>query len=295
VLSLLCFAVGGLLGWSASRSGSRVQRAWPIILRTQILLTSATLSLFAAWRLTALTQLVGPLILAGGLWFLYVVALVTRGERSTGEGALESWAVGPNSGFWAVPVATAFAGSAGAMIAVLANAANAANAIQNAVCVHLMRRDAPIRQRRSTTWVDQSPVLALGAGLLLHLAGRAPSSSREVLALAGPLLAFSGAALFAGSVVHPHNLSVPKSDHALRRWVWLTAVRIVYFMLIVVATSSRSLAIVAAVSALSAPSFTPIQQAVLYGYRSGVVNVSVRWGWILAPCGIGVAAAIRWA
>jgi hypothetical protein len=292
VLSLLCFVVGGLLGWSASRSGSRVQHAWPIILRTQILLTSATLSLFAAWRLTALTQVVGPLILAGGLWILYVAALVTRGRRSTGEGALESWAVGPNSGFWVVPVATALAGSAGAMIAVLANAANA---IQNAACVHLMRRDAPIRQRRSTTWVDQSPVLALGAGLLLHLAGRAPSSSKEVLALAGPLLAFSGAALFAGSVVHPHNLSVAKSDHALRRWGWLTALRVGYFMVIVACTSSRALAIVAAVSALSAPSFTPIQQAVLYGYRSGVVNVSVRWGWVLAPCGIGLAAAIRWA
>jgi hypothetical protein len=292
VLSLLCFVVGGLIGWSASRSGSRVQRAWPIALRTQILLTSATLSLFAAWRLTALTQLVGPLFLAGGLWFLYVVAVASRGERSTGEGALESWAVGPNSGFWVVPVATAFAGSAGAMIAVLANAANA---IQNAVCVHLMRRDAPMRQRRSTSWIDQSPVLALAAGLLLHLAGRAPSSSKEVLALAGPLLAFSGAALFAGSVVHPHNLSVPKSDHALRRWAWLTALRIAYFMLIVVCTSNRSLAIVAAVSALSAPSFTPIQQAVLYGYRSGVVNVSVRWGWVLAPCGLGLAAAIRWA
>jgi hypothetical protein len=291
VLSLLWFVVGGLLGWWASRGGSRVQRAWPIVLRIQILLTAATLSLFAAWRLTALTQLVGPLVLAGGLWFLFVVAVATRGERSTGEGALESWAVGPNSGFWVVPVAAAFAGSAGAMIAVLANAANAA---ENAVCVHLMRRDAPLRQRRSTSWVDQSPVLALAAGLLLHLAGPAPGSSKEVLALAGPLLAFSGAALFAGSVVHPHNLSVPKSDHALRRWTWLTALRVGYFMLIVACTSSTPLAVVAAVSALSAPSFTPIQQAVLYGYRSGVVNVGVRWGWVLAPLGLGLAAAIRW-
>jgi len=291
VLSLLCFAMGALLGWSASRGGSRIQRIWPIVLRSQILLTAATLSLFAAWRLTALTQLVGPLALAGGLWFLYVVAVATRGERPTGEAALESWAVGPNSGFWAVPVATAFAGSAGAMIAVLANSANA---VQNAVCVHLMRRDAPVPQRRSTSWVDQSPVLALAVGLLLHLAGRAPSSSKEVLALAGPLLAFSGAALFMGSVVHPHNLSVPKSDHALRRAAWLTALRVAYFMLIVVCTSSTPLAIVAAVSALSAPSFTPVQQAVLYGYRSGVVNVSVRWGWVLAPLGLGVAAGLRW-
>lgn len=292
MLSLLCFAVGGLIGWSASRGGERIQRAWPVVLRIQILLTSATLSLFAAWRLTALGQLVGPLLLAGGLWFLFMVSVISRGHRSPGEAALESWAVGPNSGFWVVPAATAFAGSAGAMIAVLANAANTA---ENAVCVHLMRRDAPVAQRRSTTWVDQSPLLAVALGLLFHVAGRAPSSSRDILTLAGPLLAFSGAALFAGSVVHPHNVSIPKSSHAFRRWSWLTTLRVGYFLLIVVGTSSTALAVVAALSALSAPSFAPIQQAVLYGFRSSVVNVAVRWGWILAPIGLGVAAAIRWA
>ena len=292
MLSLLCFVVGGLIGWSASRGGERLQRAWPVVLRIQILVTSATLSLFAAWRLTALGQLVGPLVLAGGLWFLFIVSVASRGERSPGEASLESWAVGPNSGFWVVPAATAFAGSAGTMIAVLANAANAA---ENAVCVHLMRRDAPIPQRRSTSWVDQSPLLAVALGLLLHVEGRAPSSSKDILTLAGPLLAFSGAALFAGSVVHPHNMSVPKSSHAVRRWSWLTALRVAYFLLIIVATSSTALAVVAALSALSAPSFTPVQQAVLYGFRSGVVNVAVRWGWVLAPFGLGLAALIRWA
>jgi hypothetical protein len=261
------------------------------VLRIQILVTSATLSLFAAWRLTTLGQVVGPLLLAGGLWFLFIVAVISRGDRSSGDASLESWAVGPNSGFWVVPAATAFAGSAGAMIAVLANAANAA---ENAVCVHLMRRDAPIPQRRSTSWVDQSPLLAVALGLLLHVAGRAPTSSKDILTLAGPLLAFSGAALFAGSVVHPHNVSVPKSSHAVGRWSWLTGLRVAYFLLIVVGTSSTALAIVAALSALSAPSFTPIQQAVLYGFRSGVVNVAVRWGWVLAPFGLGLAALIRW-
>jgi hypothetical protein len=292
VLSLLCFVVGGLIGWSASRGGDRLQRAWPVVLRIQILVTSATLSLFAAWRLTALGQIVGPLVLAGGLWFLFIVSVASRGDRSGGEASLESWAVGPNSGFWVVPAATAFAGSAGAMIAVLANAANAA---ENAVCVHLMRRDAPRPQRRSTSWVDQSPLLAVALGLLLHVAGRAPSSSKDILTLAGPLLAFSGAALFAGSVVHPHNVSVPKSSHSVRRWSWLTALRVAYFLVIVVGTSSTALAVVAALSALSAPSFAPVQQAVLYGFRSGVVNVAVRWGWVLAPFGLGLAALIRWA
>jgi hypothetical protein len=81
----------------------------------------------------------------------------------------------------------------------------------------------------------------------------------------------------------------------VRRWSWLTALRVAYFLLIIVATSSTALAVVAALSALSAPSFTPVQQAVLYGFRSGVVNVAVRWGWVLAPFGLGLAALIRWA
>jgi hypothetical protein len=61
-----------------------------------------------------------------------------------------------------------------------------------------------------------------------------------------------------------------------------------------VGTSSKPLAVVAALSALSAPAFTPIQQAVLYGFRSGVVNVAVRLGWILVPFGLGLAAIVRW-
>jgi hypothetical protein len=159
-----------------------------------------------------------------------------------------------------------------------------------------MRRDAPIRQRRVTSWVDQSPIVASLVGLLLHVAGPAPAWTADVLTLAGPLLAFSGAALFAGSVVHPHNLSVPRSEHALRRWTWLAAVRVVYFLLVAVVAaldSSTALAVVAALSALSAPSFQPVQLAVLYGYRSEVVVAAVRWGWLLAPCGLGLAALVR--
>ena len=92
-----------------------------------------------------------------GMWIMLGATLATRGRRSAGEGSLEAWAVSPNSGFWVVPAATAFAGSTGAMIAVLANVITTA---WSAVAVHLMRRDAPFRQRRATSWVDQSPLLA---------------------------------------------------------------------------------------------------------------------------------------
>ncbi len=293
VLSLVCFLVGGVLGWGAAQGGARVQRIWPIVLRAQILATSATLSLVATWRLTSAGELVGPLALAAGLWLMMAASQVTRGGRTAGEGALESWAVSPNSGFWVVPAATAFAGSAGTMIAVLANVITTA---WSAVAIHLMRRDAPIRQRRATTWVDQSPILASLLGLLLHLLEAAPGWTADVLTLAGPLLAFSGAALFAGSVLHPHNLAVPRSSHAFRRWSWLAAVRVVYYVVVATVatlTSSTALAVVAVLSGLSAPSFQPIQLAVLYGYRSEVVVAAVRWGWLLAPVGLAIAELVR--
>jgi hypothetical protein len=159
-----------------------------------------------------------------------------------------------------------------------------------------MRRDAPLRQRRATTWVDQSPVLASVVGLLLHFVGPAPGWTADVLTLAGPLLAFSGAALFTGSVIHPHNISVPRTEHAIRRWAWLTVIRVAYFLavaLVAAAAGSTALAVVAVLSALSAPSFQPIQLAVLYGYRSEVVVAAVRWGWLLAPLGLGAAELIR--
>jgi hypothetical protein len=58
-------------------------------------------------------------------------------------------------------------------------------------------------------------------------------------------------------------------------------------------TSSTALAVVAVLSGLSAPSFQPIQQAVLYGYRCEVVIAAVRWGWVLAPFGLGLAELVR--
>jgi hypothetical protein len=32
---------------------------------------------------------------------------------------------------------------------------------------------------------------------------------------------------------------------------------------------------------------------VLYGYRSGVVGVAARWGWVLVPVGLVGALALR--
>ena len=75
------------VGWSAGvrpSGGPAVQRAWPVFLRVQILATSATLSLVAAWRLTSVGQLLGPLALSAGMWLLLGATLLSRGERSAG-------------------------------------------------------------------------------------------------------------------------------------------------------------------------------------------------------------------
>ncbi len=56
-------------------------------------------------------------------------------------------------------------------------------------------------------------------------------------------------------------------------------------MSVAVLSHAEPVAVVAALSGLGAPSFQPIQLAVLYGYRSGVVTAGVRWGWMVAPVG----------
>jgi hypothetical protein len=284
------YLVGALVGLSVHRGGPRLRRAWPVYLRIQLVATAALLGLFSAWRLTAAHQIVAPILIAGVGLLLLGVSHATRGERSSGLAELEGWAAFPNGTFWVLPVAGALLGTSASIIAALTNAVYA---IPNAVCIHLMRRDAPIPQRRSTTWVDQSMLVAVGVGLVLHLAGPAPAASEWILTVAGPVLAFVGAALYTGSVLHPHNASVNRTVSAFRRWMLLSGVRIGYLGLIAVLTRSTAVAVIAVLSALGPPAFNPPQQAVLYGYRSGVVMVAVRLGWFLLPIGLVTALVIR--
>ena len=284
------YLVGALMGLAVHRGGPRLRRGWPVYLRLQLVATAALLGLFSAWRLTAPHQIVAPILIAcvGGL--LLGVAQLRRGLRSSGLAQLEGWAAFPNGTFWVLPIAGALIGPTGTAIAALTNAVYA---IPNALCIHLMRRDAPIRQRRSTSWLDQSMVLAVFLGLVLHASGPAPAASKWILTVSGPLLAFVGAALYTGSVLHPHNASVSRTGSEYRRWLLLTGVRIVYLALIALFTGSTAVAVIALLSALGPPAFNPPQQAVLYGYRSGVVMVAVRWGWLFLPIGLGLALIVR--
>ena len=284
------YLLGALMGLGAHRAGPGLRRGWPVYLRIQLVATAALVGLFSAWRLTGFRQIVAPFVLAAVGALLLAVAHLVRGERSSGLAELEGWAAFPNGTFWVLPIAGALIGPTGSMISALANAVYAA---PNAVCIHLMRRDAPIPQRRSTTWTDQSMLLAVVLGLSLHLVGPAPQGSEWVLRVAGPLLAFVGAGLYTGSVLHPHNASVERTVSEYRRWALLTAVRIVYLVVIAVVTGSTAVAVIAVLSAFGPPAFNPPQQAVLYGYRSGVVMVAVRWSWVFLPIGLVLAVLIR--
>jgi hypothetical protein len=284
------YLAGALLGLMVPRAGPRLRTGWPVYLRIQFVATAALLGLFSAWRLTALRQIVTPIVIAGVGVVLLAVSDATRGNRSRGMAELEGWAAFPNGAFWVQPIAGAVLGPSAAGVAALANAIYS---IPNALCIHFMRRDAPIGQRRSTGWLDQSMLLAVGIGLLLHLSGPAPTASRWVLTIAGPLLAFVGAGLYAGSVLHPHNRSVAPGPSDLWRWFLLTGVRVVYLVGVAFVTHSTVVAVIAILSAFGPPAFNPPQQAVLYGYRSGVVIVAVRWGWFFVPIGLAVALLLR--
>ena len=289
-LTLVAYGAGASMGLAADRGGPRLQRDWPIYLRIQLIATACVLTLFSAWQLTAPHQLIAPILISGVAWFVLGAAWLGRGESSAGQAVLEGWAAWPNSAFWVLPMAGALVGPAASMITALSNAAYAA---PNALCIHYLRRDAPRRQRRATTWVDQSAVAAVAAGLLLHLAGPAPAASHWVLRVSGPLFAFVGAALFTGSVLHPQNVTTARSAPDLRRWIGLSAARVLWLIPIAVLTGSKAVAVIAVLSAFGAPAFNPVQMAVLYGYRSGVVNIAVRWGWIVLPVGLAVALVIR--
>ena len=290
VITFAAYALGALTGTAVHRGGPRLRRGWPVYLRAQLVATAALVGLFSAWRLTAPHQVVAPIAIAGVGGVLLGASYLIRGEHSAGLSQLEGWAAFPNSTFWVLPIGGALVGPPASVVAALTNAVYAA---PNAVCVHLMRRDAPFPQRQSTGWIDQSMLVAVAVGLLLHLVGPAPAASHWVLVIAGPLLAFVGAALYTGSVFHPHNTAVTGSAADARHWLLLTVIRVVYLGAIVVVTGSVAVAVVAVLSAVGPPAFNPPQLAVLYGYRSGVVMIAVRRGWLFLPVGLVLALLVR--
>jgi len=129
------------------------------------------LSVLRRLGLTAPRELAGPFLIAGVGWVLLAAAVLARRKASLGEAALEAWAGRTQRCLLGAPGRRDLGRISGHHDCRLANALFAA---PEAVCIHLMRRDAPVRQRHRTSWVDQSALLALAVGLLLHFAGPAP-------------------------------------------------------------------------------------------------------------------------
>lgn len=287
---LLTFAayVAGV-GTAAGVTRAGVPVWWRHAIRIQIAAVAIVLSFASAWRLELGVTLVGvgALVLAVGA----VIVTAWVSDRGAGRGtvALDAWSAMPNTSFWAVPLAGAFGGPSATAVAVLADRMIA---IPTGAMVHLMRKDAPRPQRTSTSWVDQAPLLALVAGLAARTAADAPAWTESVLNLAGPALAFSGAALWMGSVRQLlRSLDGSPARDAGPRYLTLSAARLVGCGAVAALAWGTDLAVVAALWAGSIPTFGPALATTLYGYPAHVAAFAARWGWLAAPLGLSLALA----
>lgn len=284
VVVLLGYALGVGLGVISSRI-SAFGRVWPRIVRTQLLLVEVVLSITSVWSITSIDTVLWPLLLALGLVLMYLVARVTAsGPDARPRAALQAWASGTNTGFFVIPVATMLAGPAGAVAGVLMHRMSTP---LFAWWTHELRRGAPIRQRRRTSFIDQSPLIAIGVGLLLRLTGPAPDWALTVTLIAAPVLAISGAAVFTGSVLHPTQRIDPRPG--VRRWLALSAVRMALLGALAILAPTTPLTIVSVLAALSIPVFGASQMSTVYGYASPVVAAGARYGWFIG--GVGLVAA----
>lgn len=280
---LAAYAVGILLGSWAGRH-PRMAAVWPRYVRAQLLLAAVVLSVLAAWRLTAVADVVWPVLIIGVYAAILVLSLlITRGERRLGIGTLRAWTATSNTGFFTIPFTAAFGGPAALAVAVLVDRFGMP---VWATYVHLLRRDAPIKQRMQTSFIDQAPLIALVVGLALHLVGPAPAWTGPVSLAMAPVFAMTGSAVFVGSILHPSQKIDPRPG--VWPWARLILVRTVLLGAIILAAPNDDVRLVAVLGALSIPAFGPSRMSTVYGYREPAVAASIRYAWWLG--GLGVIA-----
>ena len=284
---LIGYLIGGSLGLAANRS-DRLARIWPKLVRAQTLIASVILATVAAWRLAGLDDVLWPVLMVAVFAVMLVVALATtKGEGRAGRATLRTWATTSNTGFFVIPFAAAFGGSAAVLIAVLIDRFGAP---LWAIYIALLRRNAPKPQRMSTSWIDQAPLIALGVGLLLRALTPAPEWTSGLSLIAAPFMAATGAALFVGSVLHSSQRISPKSG--IRAWAAFTILRIALFAPIYFFAPTPAVALVAVLAGLSIPAFGPSQMSLVYGYSEPVVAASVRYSWFIGAIGLVAAYLI---
>ena len=288
LIVLVGYLIGGLSGFLASLHES-FTTSWRRLIRAQLLFVSASLSLLAGWRLSAIGDLIWPVVVTAVAVSLVVIGyLITpRSADRHGRAVLRGWSAIPNPAFWVVPVAAAIAGPAGAVIAVFIDRAMI---FVFGFFVWTLRHNAPIKQKIRTSWIDQAPLIALVVGLVLNYYTDPPAWTEVALEGAAPLLAAVGAAMFIGSVLHPTQ-RIPWRP-GVGVWVLLVAVRICLLVPLAFVAPSPAIAAVLVLCAFSIPTFYPPQLSILYGYADNVVAAASRLGWFLAPIGVVAAAVI---
>ena len=282
------YLIGALAGYAASR-GNRIAAQWRRLIRVQLLCVSAVLSFLAAWRLPAAADLIWPAFVTIVAIALVGVAylLTPKSSERAGRAVLRGWSAIPNPGFWVVPLAAAIAGPVALIVAVFIDRVMI---FFFGFFVWILRRQAPIKQQMRTSWIDQSPLIALLIGLVLNAFTQPPAWTGVVLVWSVPLLAAIGAAMFVGSVLHPSQ-QIPWRP-GIRVWLLLIAMRIALLVPLVLIAPNAPIAAVLVLCAFSIPAFYPPQLSVLYGYADSVVAAASRLGWVFAPVGVLLALAI---
>jgi len=288
VIVFVAYGVGALLGYAVARGG-RLVPVWRVFIRANLLLTSIVLSILAGWRVSGFADLLWPVVVTAVMFVLVGIAylLTPPSPERPGRAALRGWSAIPNPGFWLIPVATAIAGAPGAVIAVLIDRVALASF---AIWVWVLRKHAPIKQQVRTSWIDQSPLIALVVGLLLGVFSDAPEWTASVLQWLAPVVAAIGAAVFVGSVLHPSQRMEWRPG--VRVWALLSLARIAMMVPLAFLAPTEPIAVALVLGAFSIPAFFPSSLSVLYGYTDSVVAASVRLGWIFAPIGLVAAGFI---
>lgn len=286
-LVLASFAMGALLGYVFTHARVIAAIPWKTMIRIQVLATASLLGFFAAWRLVSFTELWPPFAFEAVTWIALLFAIATRRSRSRGDATMDAWATAPNSGFWVLPLASALLGPAGVTLAALSDRLGA---LRIAISVHLLRKDAPIKQEAKTAWIDQAPLLAVIAGLFSRELSDAPSWSAPLVQACGPILAVSGGMLFVGSVRLLDRGNKYPQGTGVRRWGALVGLQCVLLAGVSLVFANPTVTGIAILRALSAPPFNPPQLSVLYGYKNATAVASMRYGWILA--GVGAVLAL---
>jgi hypothetical protein len=288
VIVFVAYGVGALLGYAVARGG-RLVPVWRVFIRANLLLTSIVLSVLAGWRVSGFADLLWPVVVTAVMFVLVGIAylLTPSSPERPGRAALRGWSAIPNPGFWLIPVATAIAGAPGAVIAVLIDRVALASF---AIWVWVLRKHAPIKQQVRTSWIDQSPLIALVVGLLLGVISDAPEWTASVLQWLAPVVAAIGAAVFVGSVLHPSQRIEWRPG--VRVWALLSLARIAMMVPLAFLAPTEPIAVALVLGAFSIPAFFPSSLSVLYGYTDSVVAASVRLGWIFAPIGLVAAGFI---